>query len=267
VLNPAAKTGHVRYALFDFDGTLSVIRRGWEHIMRAMMIDAIGGGAGVPPEIEAEVSAFIEHSTGILTIKQMQWLEAKVRQCVQPGAPVLSASQYKRIYNERLLQPVRQRLAGMDGSPVARASLSIAGAAEFLAELSERGVQLYLASGTDQEYVEAEAAVLGLVGFFQGRIYGARGDSETDSKEQVIQRILAENQLNGPELLVVGDGPVEIRCARQAGAVALGLAADEDTRQTLSARKRERLLAAGADLIIHNFIHSQELCALVCADR
>jgi phosphoglycolate phosphatase-like HAD superfamily hydrolase len=152
----------------------------------------------------------------------------------------------------------------MDGSPAARESLQIAGARDFLEGLAARGIPLYLASGTDQEYVEAEAAVLELAEFFEGRIYGARGDLETDSKEQVIGRILQENRLSGPELLVVGDGPVEIRCARQAGAVALGIAADEDTRQTLNPRKRERLLAAGADLIVWNYLHSQELIARLC---
>ena len=33
VLNPSARLGRVRHALFDFDGTISVIRRGWEGIM------------------------------------------------------------------------------------------------------------------------------------------------------------------------------------------------------------------------------------------
>lgn len=266
VVHPEVPLGRVRFALFDFDGTLSVIRHGWEAIMTQLMLESIGEALGCAPgpQVEAEVRDYVDRSTGILTIIQMQWLAARVRSCAQANAPVLSASQYKRLYNERLLQPVRQRLARVDGSPAAREALSIAGAAGFLEGLAARGIPLYLASGTDQEYVEAEAAVLGLADFFQGRMYGARGDSETDSKEQVIRRILQENRLSGPELLVVGDGPVEIRCARQAGAVALGLAADEGTRQTLSPRKRERLLAAGADLIISSFLHSQELCSLLC---
>ncbi len=33
VVNPTVRVGHVRHALFDFDGTISVIRRGWEQVM------------------------------------------------------------------------------------------------------------------------------------------------------------------------------------------------------------------------------------------
>ena len=32
ILNPQVKLGRVRYALFDFDGTISIIRREWERI-------------------------------------------------------------------------------------------------------------------------------------------------------------------------------------------------------------------------------------------
>ena len=112
----------------------------------------------------------------------MQWLEAAVRRYGPPETGVLSASQYKQIYNGRLLEPVRQRLAQMDGNPAAREALTIPGAAGFLEGLAARGIPLFLASGTDQEYVEAEAAILGMAGFFKGHIYGARGDSETDCK-------------------------------------------------------------------------------------
>jgi len=104
----------------------------------------------------------------------------------------------------------------------------IAGARSFLQELAERGVSLYLASGTDQVYVQREAEMLGVTEFFKEGVYGAKGDSEEDSKEKVIQRILAEHHLAGAELLVTGDGPVEIQLRAAGGAVALGLAADEE---------------------------------------
>ena len=65
---------------------------------------------------------------------------------------------------------------------------------------------------------------------------------------------------------MVGDGPVEIRYARQVGAVALGVAADEDTRQTLSPRKRARLVEAGADLLVTNFLQADGLVNLFCGE-
>lgn len=262
ILNPQVRTGRVRFALFDFDGTLSVIRRGWEGVMIPLMLECIGGGRPVPPEVQAEVAAYVDHSTGILTIKQMQWLAQAVRQ--HGWAEPRSALEYKQLYNERLLVPVRARLTQLDGSQAARDSLMIAGARDFLAALAARGVMLFLASGSDHEYVAAEAGLLQIDHFFTGGIYGARSAAETDSKEAVIGRIVSENQLAGEELLVVGDGPVEIRCARQVGAVGLGITANEDTRCTPDPRKQARLRAAGADLLVPHFLHAAELADLFC---
>ena len=261
---PNVVLGRVRVALFDFDGTLSVIRRGWEKIMIALMVEALDPATEQRAALEAEVAAYVDRSTGILTIRQMQWLEAAVRS--GPHADrALSAGQYKRIYNERLLQPVRARLAQLGPGSAARDEWMIAGARDFLARLAARGVPLFLASGTDQEYVQAEAAELGVTDFFAGRISGARGESTADSKEVVIQRILDEHRLSGPELLVVGDGPVEIEFARRVGAVALGLASDEERRAGLNPRKRQRLLSAGADLITGDFSHAEQLVELLVA--
>lgn len=264
VVNLEAKVGGVRYALFDFDGTLSVIRQGWEKIMIAVMLESICEDQPPTPEIEAVVTQYVDQSTGILTIKQMKWLEqAVIRHGIAKNQR--SASAYKRIYLDRLLLPVYERLGQIDDSQAARESWMVAGANDFLRHLTQRGVRLFLASGTDQEYVLKEAAALGVDHFFDGQIYGAQGDSEADSKEVVIHRILAEHNLSGEELAVVGDGPVEIKAAMQAGAVALGVACYETDRTSLDERKRQRLLQARADLIITNFNHAAELVELLCS--
>jgi phosphoglycolate phosphatase-like HAD superfamily hydrolase len=263
VANPSARLGGVRHALFDFDGTISVIRRGWENIMIPMMVKMICDQQPPTPEIEAEVAAYVDRSTGILTIRQMEWLEKAVRRYGLAREP-RSAREYKAIYNERLLRPVRRRLSQMDGSQASRDALTIAGARPFLQGLWDRGVELYLASGTDHEYVLEEASVLGVTEFFGERIYGARDDTEAYTKERIIQRILQENHLEGEELVVVGDGPVEIRNAKARDAVALGVAANEERRQGLNRRKRERLLNAGADLVVADFFHHDELLRFLC---
>ncbi len=265
VVNPSVRVGHVRHALFDFDGTISVIRRGWEQVMIPLMVEMICDGHPTPPGLEAEVADYVDRSTGILTIKQMRWLEETVRR-YGLAAEVKSAREYKRIYNERLLQPVRRRLARLDGSQAARDSLAIAGARRILEGLHTQGVRLYLASGTDHVYVVEEAEALGVADLFEGRIYGARDGAEAYDKARIIEDILTENDLRGEELLVVGDGPVEIRHARARDAVALGVAADEERRLGLNARKRERLLSAGADLIVTDFVHHAELVDLLTSD-
>jgi phosphoglycolate phosphatase-like HAD superfamily hydrolase len=255
----------VRFALFDFDGTISVIRHGWEQIMITVMIESICEDQPVTDTIWGEVTQYVDQSTGILTIKQMKWLEEAVRR-YGIAKTRYSAAEYKRIYNERLLKPVYERLAQLDGTQDGRDAWMIQGARSFLEHLAQRGVKLFLASGTDREYVEKEAAALGVAALFGGQIFGAKGVEETDSKEIVIQRILDDHRLPGEQLLVVGDGPVEMRSARQVGALALGVAANEAQRSGLDERKHQRLVTAGANLIITDFIHSADLAKLLCAN-
>ncbi len=234
--------------------------------MIPLMVESICGGHPSTPEIEAEVTEYVDRSTGILTIKQMEWLEQAVLRYGLSRAPK-TARQYKRIYNERLLRPVRQRMSQMDGSQTARDGLMILGARTFLQGLHRRGVTLYLTSGTDHIYVLEETATLGIAELFGENIYGARDDTKPQTKEHIIQRILDEHHLRGEELLVVGDGPVEIRHAKARGAVALGVAADEEQRHGLDSRKHQRLLAAGADLIVTDFLHHRVLLRYLLAGR
>jgi phosphoglycolate phosphatase-like HAD superfamily hydrolase len=259
------RLGHVRHVLFDFDGTLSVLRQGWEEVMAPVMIEAICGRYPDPvhPEIEQEVLEYVDRSTGILTIRQMQWLaEAVQRHGLAPR--VLTAAEYKALYLSRLMVFVRQRIARLDGNPAARNEFLVAGAWEFVSGLAQRGVHLYLASGTDHDDVAAEAQALGMLEFFGVEVYGALDHNENHAKERVIQRILDDNHLSGAELLIIGDGPVEIREGAQRQAVTLGLASDEIARSGWNPRKTERLIAAGADLLAGDFSHAAQLIQLFC---
>ena len=264
ILNPEVKSkvGHIKYALIDFDGTISVIRQGWEDVMIPLMIEMICDGNAPTPEIEKEVREYVDYSTGILTIKQMQWLAEAVRRygiAKKPKSPY----EYKRVYNQRLLIRVEQRLEKLRSGEVDPDDLMIMGSRSFLEELHRRGVIMYLASGTDHEYVLREASALRITQYFRGGIYGALDHTEAHTKERIIQRILDDNNLHGNELLVVGDGPVEIRNAKSRGAIALGVATDEVKRCGLNSRKRKRLINAGADLIIPDFTRYEEIIAFL----
>jgi phosphoglycolate phosphatase-like HAD superfamily hydrolase len=175
----------------------------------------------------------------------------------------LSAEQYKAIYNERLLRHIHERLAGVEGGQTPREEMMLAGAEPFLQALAARGVTLYVASGTDVGDVRREAAALGVARFFQGGVFGAVGASRACSKAAVIHDILESHRLEGPELLVVGDGPVEIREGKARGAITVGVASDEVRRRGLNPRKRERLVAAGADIVIPDFTVGAALLSLL----
>ena len=64
------------------------------------------------------------------------------------------------------------------------------------------------------------------------------------SKEAVFRRLLVEKNLTGPELAVLGDGKVEIALGREAGALTIGVASDEDKREGVNPVKRYVLLYA-----------------------
>jgi phosphoglycolate phosphatase-like HAD superfamily hydrolase len=264
ILHPdvQGRLGKIRHALFDFDGTLSVLREGWESVMAPVMIESICGEASPTPEIEDEVRQYVEQSTGILTILQMEWLAEAVRRHGLAGPP-LTAAAYKTRYLERLMVRVRQRILEVETGACQPDDRTLSGARAFLAGLQARGAQLYLISGTDHPDVQREAGVLDLAHFFDGRIYGALDEREAHSKDRIIRRILDDHHLFGDELLVVGDGPVEIREARAHGAIALGVASDEVTRCGWNEHKIARLVKADADLLVPDFSQPESLINLL----
>jgi phosphoglycolate phosphatase-like HAD superfamily hydrolase len=248
ILNEVPK-GAVKQVLFDFDGTVSVIREGWEKVMGPYMIEVLSEARG-GENVSDEVYAYIEKSTGIQTILQMDWLVESVRKA---GGEPLDAFEYKAEYNRRLLEVVNERVGRLERGEVTRDNLMVIGAREFLEHLHGRGIRMYVASGTDRDDVRREAAALGVADMFEGRIYGAIGRIEDYSKAQVIRDILAEHGMQGPELAVFGDGPVEIREAKAVGAIAVGVAVDEVAGHGWSERKRKRLTDAGADILVPDF--------------
>lgn len=264
VLHPEAlsRLGGIRHILFDFDGTLSVLRQGWEEVMVPVMVEAICGAHPATAEIEAQVRAYIDRSSGILTIRQMQWLVEAVRQAGLSGE-VRTAAGYKALYLDRLMVTVCARIEKLARGETDPAENMIAGAHAFVRGLGARGARLYLASGTDHADVMNESSVLGLLPFFNGGVFGAVDNHEEHAKERVIQRILDENHIGGDALLVVGDGPVEIREGAMRGALTLGVASDEAARCGWNARKIDRLTSAGADFLVADFTHAAPLVGLL----
>lgn len=266
VVAAKVQLGRIRHAVFDWDGTVSTLRQGWEEVMAPMMSRAVLGerhdvaDAETYGRVRRRVLDFIDKTTGIQTIVQMELLVELVREFgFVPREDILDRHGYKKIYNAALLEMVRGRLRKMERGELDRDDFVVKGAPEFLRRLKEAGVRLYLASGTDREDVIAEARALGCAEFFEERIYGSVGDVRRYSKKLVLERIMRENELQGPELAVFGDGPVEIRECGKRGGVAVGTASDEVRRYGLSSAKRKRLIEAGADFIVPDFTQGARL--------
>ncbi len=242
------------HALFDFDGTLSLIREGWMEIMIPLLtrhLLQVARPGETADSIAALVRDFATTLTGKQTIYQMIRLAEEIR--LRGGTP-LSPLDYKAEYHDLLMTRIAARRRGLADGTLPREALRVPGSLDILAGLRVRGVVLYIASGTDEAYVLEEARLLGLDAFAPGRIYGAQPDHASFSKEMVIQRILKENAVDGASLIAFGDGYVEIADCKAAGGYAVAVASDETARSgRCDAWKRKRLIGAGADLVIPDY--------------
>lgn len=241
--------GGIRFAVFDFDGTISLIREGWQQIMIPMMVETLVSlRTGETEEaLRTAVTDFVDRLTGQQTIYQMIQLAEEVR---KRGGTPLAPLAYKRIYHDCLLARIADRLKGLKGGTIPPADLVVTGSFDLLENLRNRGVTLFLASGTDEAYVKDEAGALGVSKYFNGGIYGALDQHEKFSKRMLIADLFRRHGLRGHEMAVFGDGYVEIENAREADGLAVGVASDEARRCGVDAWKRGRLIQAGADLIV-----------------
>jgi len=249
-LRPRPQISHI---LFDFDGTLSLIRQGWPEVMVPMFVEML---PLLPGETEEEVRclAFEDFMrlNGKQTIYQMIQLAERIQ---ERGGKPREPLWYKHEYLRRLEIRIQTRTEGLRQGTIPPDALLVHGARPFLDELARRGFRLYLASGTDAVYVQEEARLLDVARYFQGRIYGALDDYKQFSKKIVIDRILRENAIVGEKLLAFGDGYVEIQNTKEAGGLAVAVASDEAHNGSgrMDSWKRERLRGVGADVVIPDF--------------
>jgi len=265
IINPHIERGRIRHALFDFDGTISLVREGWEGVMIPLMVELLMQ----TPEHESEaelralVTEFVERLTGKQTIYQMIQLCEEIE---KRGGQPLDPLTYKRIYHDRLWERIEGRIAALKSGEVTPEEMMVPGALAMLEAMRARGVVCYLTSGTDEFYVFNEAAALGITSYF-ARIYGALDDYKCYSKKMVVEHIIDENHLRGSELVAFGDGFVEMENTKAVGGIAVGVASNEANRRGVSEWKRRRLIQAGADIIIPDFREHKRLAAYLFAEE
>ncbi len=253
----------ISHVLFDFDGTLSLIRQGWPEVMVPMFTEVL---PALPGETLADRGrlAFedIMRLNGKQTIYQMMQLAARIR---ERGGEAREPLWYKHEYLRRLDLRIKDRLDGLRQGTIQADDLLVHGAHRLLENLKERGLPVYLASGTDEIFVKQEAELLGLTPYFGRRIYGAQDDYKTFSKKMVIERIIRENGIRGEQLLSFGDGYVEIENTKEAGGLAVAVASDEANNGSgrMDEWKRERLSGVGADVVIPDFRDAAPLLELI----
>jgi phosphoglycolate phosphatase-like HAD superfamily hydrolase len=259
-LRPGVSAKNARVCLFDFDGTISLIRSGWMDVMVPMMVEILLDLR--TGESEAELRAVVEDFIWRLTGKQTIYQTiAFADEIAKRGGTPRDPLAYKQMYLERLHAGIRHRLEELRRRDVSPDKYLVPGARAVIEALRERGLRLYLASGTDQPYMREEAALLDVAPYFEGRVYGALDDYRSFSKKILIERLIAASEFAGAEFLGFGDGYVEIENIKEVGGVAVGVASAEPECRIVDEWKRQRLAGVGADFIIPNFLCRDELLA------
>jgi len=262
IIRPGADAKAARVALFDFDGTLSLIRAGWVEIMVPMMVEILAQLKS--GETEQQLTVVVNEFVGRLTGKQtMYQMLALCEEIEKRGGKPKDALHYKHLYLDLLMQRIQHRLDDLRAGKVSPEQYLIPGSRALLESLKDRGLRLFLASGTDHKYVEDEAALLDVSRYFDGGVYGALDDYKSFSKAILIQRMIQDSGVMGPEILGFGDGYVEIENVKQVGGVTVGVASDEPECVQVDQWKRKRLIGVGADYIVPNFLSSSELLAML----
>lgn len=251
VLRVDLPRGQYKAVLFDFDGTLSLLREGWPRIMGTMMVEALvrTGTAESEAELAIVVDEFVMALNGRPAIFQMARLVEEIR--ARGGTPDIP-DEYLREYDDRLMRVVRERVRDIEEGRSPAERWAVPGSLRFLEALHRRGLKLYLASGTILRHVRSESDLLGLTRYFGREIHAPDGDDTGFSKRSVIERILMDNGLRGEELLSFGDGIVETEEVRRVGGTAVAVASDLNGSE-INRSKRDRLVPAGADLVIPDY--------------
>jgi phosphoglycolate phosphatase-like HAD superfamily hydrolase len=261
-LHPGVSAAHARFVLFDFDGSLSLVRTGWMQVMVPMMVEVLAElkTGETEEELRQVVEEFVWRLTGEETIYQMIALAGEVtRRGGTPRDPLV----YKQRYLELLSHVIRDRLEELRRGQSSPDRYLVPGARPLLETLAERGLSMYLASGTDEVFLKEEAALLDIARYFDGGVYGALDDYRSFSKRILVQRILTLPGVRGSQLLGFGDGYVEIEEVRRVGGITVGVATDKPECLAVDEWKRQRLIGAGADYIIPNYLQHQTLIEML----
>jgi len=257
-VRPGVSARHARVVLFDFDGTLSLIRSGWMDVMVPMMVEILVDlkSGESEEQLRALVEEFVWRLTGKETIYQMMAFAEAVQ--ARGGHP-LDPLVYKKMYLDLLWQKIEKRVEGLRKGQTDPEEFLVPGSRALLERLRDKGLKMYLASGTDEIFMKEEARLLGVTPYFDGGVYGALDDYKSFSKAILIQRILSTAEFQGHQFLGFGDGYVEIEEVKNVGGVAVGVASEEPACSRVDEWKRQRLIGVGADYIVANYLCGEEL--------
>ena len=232
--------------MFDFDGTLTLLRAGWMPVMLDMMMETLARLGPDPVVLREEAEAYVAQFTGKDTVHQMQAFADHVRAlggCPRP------ANDYKTEFFGRFDQTRNARVDALNRGSLRADDLMVPGSRALLERLRAAGIRIFLASGTAHEVICEEVKLLGIDCYFEA-IHGSAPACFT--KRTLLEHLVASG-IPPAGILTFGDGRVEIEDTKCVGGVAVGVATDEPDCIEVDPKKRVWLTHAGADYIIPNY--------------
>jgi len=234
------KKSKILVAVIDWDGTISLLREGWQKVMQEFIANYISSGSPQKKDFDWAKN-FIIKTLGENTIDQMLGI---IEKSVKNKRKIL-AEKLRREYRDILEEKIRaKRIKQAKNNPD---KFIVRGIAQFLEALKKRDIKILVFSGSEQNGkngIGQEARILRLEHYFDG-VFGYNGPVRPYNKDNVLKWVIKKYRIKDPsQILVVGDGPKEIKVGKKFGAITIGLMSKNITK--------EILIKSGADFVVYD---------------
>lgn len=123
-----------------------------------------------------------------------------------------------------------------------------AGIPEMLQDLREAGHQLYVATSKPRVFAEKILEHFQIAQYFQ-KIYGSELDGSLSKKAQLIEALIARENLTKPSTLMIGDRDFDILGAKANGIESLGVLWGYGSKQELYLAGADQLCSAPDEVL------------------